>query len=130
MPRRHTPEAKSNEQEPTTTVVVLPNLTALQFLVLDLLGSVNAPVSAYQLKGGLAQLAPGYSGPKFYQLMGRLVRDGLVSAETQPINTPGGMVERTFYSATESGRESLAVTRIFYETRHRIRVVLADEPSA
>lgn len=87
-------------------------------------------MSAFNLKDGLAQLAPGYSGPKFYQLMGRLVRDGLVATKSQSINTPGGMVERTFYTVTEGGRESLSVTRLFYETRHQIRAVLTDEPSA
>ena len=108
----------------------LPSLTALQFLVLELLSSRTGSVSAFQLKQGLAELAPGYDGPKFYQLMGRMVRDGLVTAETSAIYTEGGSVERTFYASTKSGREALVVTREFYTTRHRLQTALSGETTA
>ncbi len=130
MLKPRSPEASNDEPEPQHVWTELPSLTALQFLVLDLLSSRTGSVSAFQLKQGLADVAPGYDGPKFYQLVGRMIRDGHLTAESRTINTDGGTVERTFYSSTESGCEALAVTREFYTTRHRMRAVLTDEPSA
>lgn len=76
---------------------------------------------------GVASLADSYGGPKFYQLMGRLVRDELVIAETRLINTEGGTIERTFYLPTESGKNEIRRTRVFYATRHRIHKTLNNE---
>ena len=102
----------------------LPSLTPLQFLVLDFLAGSNTAVSAHQLMQGLRELSASYAGPKFYQLMGRLVRDGLVISESRTIATPAGQIERTFYGPTETGRRSLLLTRTFYETRHRLKETL------
>lgn len=125
-----TPEASDDDSKPQHVATELPSLTALQFLVLDFLSSGTGPVSAYQLKQGLAEVAPGYDGPKFYQLMGRTVRDGLIAAESRKINTEGGTVERTFYASTKTGTEALVVTREFYTTRHRLHAALTVEPPA
>lgn len=130
MPNPRSPEARDVGREPQYVATELPSLTALQFLVLDLLSSRTGPVSAFQLKQGLAELAPGYDGPKFYQLMGRLVRDGLVTTESGTINTEGGTVERTFYTSTKTGTEALVVTREFYTTRHRLHAALSGETTA
>ena len=130
MPNPRSPEAGDYEPEPQHVSTKLPSLTALQFLVIDLLSSRRGSVSAFQLRQGLAELAPGYDGPKFYQLMGRLVRDDLVTAETGAINTDGGLVERTFYASTKDGTEALVVTREFYTTRHRLHVILSGETTA
>ena len=130
MTNPRSPEASDDEREPRHVATVLPSLTALQFLVLELLSSGTGPVSAFQLKQGFADMAPGYDGPKFYQLMGRMVRDGLVTAETSAIYTEGGSVERTFYASTKSGREALVVTRKFYTTRHRLHAILSGESTA
>ena len=108
-------------------LIQLPTLTALQFLVLDLLSSESTSVSAHHLKRGLAPLASSYDGPKFYQLMGRLVRDGLISSEARSISTPGGTVERTFYATTERGYMTMTLARTFYRTRHRLNSALTDE---
>ena len=130
MPNPRSPEAGDYEPEPQHVSTKLPSLTALQFLVIDLLSSRRGSVSAFQLRQGLAELAPGYDGPKFYQLMGRLVRDGLVTAESGTISTEGGTVERTFYAPTHTGIEALVVTREFYITRHRLHVILSGETTS
>ena len=130
MPNPRSPEASDGERESRHVATELPSLTTLQFLVLDLLSSRRESVSAFQLKPGLAELDPGYDGPKFYQLMGRLVRDGWVTAETGAINTEGGTVERTFYTPTNAGTEALVVTREFYTTRHRLHAALSGETTA
>lgn len=130
MPASRTPEAGDDGAELRTGPNELPTLSTLQFLVLDLLSSQTGSASAFQLKQGLAQIAPGYDGPKFYQLMGRMVRDGLVVSEARMIATEGGAIERTFYASTNAGAESLELTREFYTTRHRLQAALLAEQSA
>ena len=130
MTNPRSPEASDDERKPQHVATEFPSLTVLQFLVLDLLSSGSGSVSAFQLKQGLSELAPGYDGPKFYQLMGRLVRDVLVTTESGTIRTEGGSVERTFYASTKSGREALVVTREFYTTRHRLHAILSGESTA
>ena len=130
MPNPRSLEASDDGREPQHIPAKLPSLTALQYLVLELLSSQTGSVSAFQLKQGLDVLAPGYDGPKFYQLMGRLVRDGLVTAESGTIRTEGGTVERTFYASTKTGIEALVVTREFYTTRHRLLAILSGESTA
>ena len=127
MSHRLSPEADEDRSNSPELSVLLPTLTSLQFLVIELLSSESASVSAHHLKLGLAAFAPGYDGPKFYQLMGRLVRDGLVTSETLPLATSGGTVERTFYSPTGRGGIALALARTFYMTRHRLRSALAGQ---
>ena len=124
--KRQSPEAGEDPASPATPIT-LPTITSLQFLVLDLLSHSDSPVSAHQLKLGLATWAQDYEGPKFYQLMGRLVRDQLVSSESKTIDTPGGSVERTFYTPTETGQEAGRLTRIFYTTRHQLRTAISSE---
>lgn len=130
MPNPRSPEASDDEREPPHVATELPSLTTLQFLVLDLLSSRTGSVPAFQLQQGLAEMAPGYAGPKFYQLMGWMIRDGLVMAEAGAINTEGGTVERTFYAATKAGTEALVMTREFYTTRHRLHAALSGETTA
>jgi DNA-binding PadR family transcriptional regulator len=127
MAKRQSPEATSGSTKPPEAPLSLPTITHLQFLVLDLLSTENSPVSAYRLKQGAARLANDYDGPKFYQLMGRLIRDQLVIAETKAINTDGGSMERTFYTPTQQGLQALHRTRIFYTTRHRLQAALSGE---
>lgn len=127
MAERKTPEAEGQATKASEIAPSLPSLTALQFLVLDLLSSNATAVSAHELKRGVATLAQDYDGPKFYQLMGRLIRDQLVTGQQRQINTEGGTVERTFYTPTESGRNSLVRTRVFYDTRHKLSTALTGE---
>jgi hypothetical protein len=127
MAKRQSPEANSDRAKPPEIPLSLPTLTPLQFLVLDLLSAGTQSASAHQLKQGVATLAQEYDGPKFYQLMGRLIRDQLVTAETRTISTSGGSVDRTFYTSTSQGLHALHRARLFYSTRHRLERTLSEK---
>ena len=126
MPRRRTGEIGPNGPKDTPQKHRLPDVTPLQFLVLDLLDTTGRPVSAHNLKKGIASVTPDYDGPKFYQLLSRMAVAGLVRIESRTIDVSGGTIERSFYEVTDTGRTTLSFTRHFYETRHSLMETLSS----
>ena len=88
----------------------LPNVTHLQFLVLDVLVRRPEGTSATTLRDALSEYGEDREGPKFYQMMRRLERSDFVTSWSKQFNVGGGEVARTYYRATESGRISWRIT--------------------
>jgi DNA-binding PadR family transcriptional regulator len=78
----------------------LPQLSALQFIVLDTLGRVSPRA------GSVLRRRINRSGPAFYQLMARLEKARFVAG--RKIN------KQKFYRIMPGGREALAQTVKFY----------------
>jgi hypothetical protein len=106
--------------------VPLPDLTHLQFLVLDLLIESESGLSASQLRESLNQHGEPRAGPKFYQLMKRLVKEGLIDTWSQSFDVGGGVVNRTYYKQTDLGHTFWYSTLRFYADRLRIALEMAQ----
>jgi hypothetical protein len=118
MAKRQSPDRLTRRPEKESEHhVVIPAITHLQFLALDLLTRKPDGLSAQQLNVGLAEFAPEYRGPKFYQLMKRLVEAGLVEAWSQPFDVGGTTVSRTFYRIATPGTAAWRITTEFYRVR-------------
>ena len=99
----------------------LPTVTHLQFAVLDTLAAVRGGLSARQVRIGLLESGQEQNGPKFYQLMRRLVDAQLLESWQQEFDVAGADVNRTFYKITATGKAAWRLTLEFYAVRLRIR---------
>lgn len=104
----------------------LPQVTHLQFLVLDVLLRQSEGTSATTLRTELKQHGQGREGPKFYQMMRRLAQTGMIESWSEHFDVGGGEVERTFYRATDIGRMAWRLTVEFYAVRVRAMETLCD----
>jgi DNA-binding PadR family transcriptional regulator len=102
---------------------VLPSVTHLQFLVLDIVKAHAKGLSANDLREALLREGQAYSGPRFYQLLARLEASGWIDSWSQHFAVGGGTVERTYYRITSKGKSAWDVTLIFYRTR----ILLAEK---
>ncbi len=66
------PENEHEMQAASASAPPLPEVTHLQFLLLDLILLQKNGISATELRDALASCGQVYQGPKFYQLMRRL----------------------------------------------------------
>jgi len=85
--------------------------------VLDLLIRSEDGLSATQLRESLSKDGQSRAGPKFYQLMKRLEKEGLVHAWSQSFDVGGGEVNRTYYRKTDRGDSLWQSTLEFYAAR-------------
>jgi hypothetical protein len=95
-----------------------PPLSALQFAVLDTLGTVE--LSGKQLRSNLAaERAIKKSGPSFYQLMARLEEAKLVEGRIDQKIVDGQIIKERFYKVTGEGCRAVQATARFYQSRTR-----------
>ena len=103
----------------------LPEVTHLQFLVLDVIAAIQE-TSATELRRHLEAFSTDQKGPKFYQLMGRLEKSGFVESWAQQYDVGGGSVSRTFYKLTEEGETARQITLEFYNSRLKLHAVVTE----
>jgi len=103
---------------------VVPGVTHLQFLVLDLLNREPGGMPAPRLRSLLDEFGDVRAGPKFYQLMSRLVEAGLVEAWQQEYDLDGAIVMRTCYRLAKDGEVQRSITLSFYRARLQVDDVL------
>ncbi len=97
----------------------LPEITHLQFLVLEALQAADQPGRA--LRALLVAHGVRSSGPAFYQMMSRLEDAGLVDGEyTQRVVAGQNLKERQ-YRLTRAGARAVEATRSFYLDRATTR---------
>ena len=98
-----------------------PPLSALQFAVLDTLGTVE--LSGKQLRGNLAaERGIKKSGPSFYQLMARLEEAKLVEGRIDQKIVDGQIIKERFYKVTGEGSRAVHATAHFYQSRKSILI--------
>ena len=90
----------------------LPDLTSLQFLVLQVLGGVER--SGREVRRRLANAGISKSLASFYQLMSRLEDGGLVRGEYHKIEVGGQTVQERRYKVTGAGLKMYNMVREFY----------------
>jgi DNA-binding PadR family transcriptional regulator len=95
--------------------VGIPNLTALQFLILEQL--LEAPMSGRDLRTGLAKEGEEKTGPAFYQLMARMEDGGYVVGSYEQKIVEGQIIRERRYVITASGTSAWESTRDFYVAR-------------
>jgi len=91
----------------------LPELSALQFAILDLLGA--GAMSGKKLRGGLKQCFDiSKSGPAFYQLMARLEEAKFVEGWYEQEVIDGQIIKERNYKITGHGLRAFNGTKSFY----------------
>jgi len=90
----------------------LPDLTSLQFLVLQILGGVKR--SGREIREKMAGEGVRKSLASFYQLMARMEDGGLVEGEYHKIEVAGQPVQERRYKITANGIRSYNEARTFY----------------
>jgi len=96
----------------TNRPMKIPELTHLQLLVLECLGTQKRP--GRQLRQFLAQSGSKKSGPAFYQLMARLEEAGLVEGEYSQKIVEGQIIKERWYRITGEGARAAQRTLDFY----------------
>jgi DNA-binding PadR family transcriptional regulator len=93
----------------------LPELSHLQFAVLDVLGT--AKMTGKQLRAGLKEIGISKSGPTFYQAMARMEEAKLVEGWYNQSVIDGQLIKEREYRITGAGLKALNETKRFYENR-------------
>jgi DNA-binding PadR family transcriptional regulator len=93
----------------------LPDITHLQFLVLDALTEDDH--AGRLLRARLADYGVKNTGPAFYQMMARLEEGALVEGWYEQKLVEGQHVKERRYRLTRAGRRALDDTRAFYLQR-------------
>ncbi len=94
---------------------MLPDITHLQFLVLEALG--DADQLGRELRALLASHGVRNSAPAFYQMMSRLEDAGLAEGAYDQKVIAGQNVKERRYRITKAGTRAAAHTRTFYLDR-------------
>src|ERR1041385_2273576 len=90
----------------------LPDITHLQFLVLDALAADEC--AGRDLRALLAAHGVRSSGPAFYQMMGRLEEAGLAEGRYEQKMVGGQNLKERRYKLTRRGARACDETRQFY----------------
>jgi DNA-binding PadR family transcriptional regulator len=93
----------------------LPDITHLQFLVLDALSGDDH--AGRTLRERLAAYSVRNSGPAFYQMMSRFEQAGLVEGWYEQTVVEGQNLKERRYRLTREGKRALDETRSFYLNR-------------
>ena len=93
----------------------LPDLTHLQFQVLDILGGVARPGWAVREK--LKEVGESKTLPAFYQMMARLEDSNFVKGEYRKVEIDGHPVNERWYKITGHGLKARQATLDFYSDR-------------
>lgn len=105
----------------------LPNVTHLQFLVLDVMMPKASGISSHELRDELARCGQVQEGPKFYQLMKRIEVMGMVQSWPQEFDVAGTTVTRTFYKVSRQGKTAWRLTMEFYATRLKLKINMSKQ---
>ena len=111
---------KSKELGNSKEGMAVPQITHLQFLVIDAIASLQQ-ASASEIRKQLSEYGLDQKGPKFYQLMGRLEKAGFIESWSQPFDAAGSEVTRTFYKNRPDGKKQKQLVCEFYAARDSIR---------
>jgi hypothetical protein len=90
----------------------LPEISHLQFAILDTLGSSS--LSGKALRRGLADRQIKKSGPAFYQIMARLEEAKFVKGWYEQEIIDGQIIKERNYEITGAGLRALNGTKSFY----------------
>ena len=90
----------------------LPDLTHLQFVIVDVLGPREK--SGRELRQGLRERGIRKSGPGFYQLMARLEEAGVVKGWYDQKIVEGQIIKERRYKITGSGMRARERSLDFY----------------
>jgi DNA-binding PadR family transcriptional regulator len=93
----------------------LPALTALQFMVLEVL--LKGDSSGRDIRSHLAAQKVKKSGPAFYQLMARMEDAGFVEGRYEQQIVDGQILRERWYKAKGAGLRAFNHTREFYGQR-------------
>jgi DNA-binding PadR family transcriptional regulator len=92
----------------------IPQLSHLQFAVLEVLGTVER--SGKDLRSGLSELGISKSGPAFYQLMARLEEARFVEGWYTQRIIDGQIVKERHYRICGEGLRKLRESRMYYNS--------------
>jgi DNA-binding PadR family transcriptional regulator len=95
----------------------IPELSHLQFAVLDVLGA--GVKRGKDLRTGLSELGIKKSGPSFYQMMARLEEAKCVEGWYSQEIIEGQIIKERQYRITGNGVRALNQTKQFYHGRTR-----------
>ena len=98
----------------------IPELTHLQFAVLDILGGVERP--GWLIRDKLAEVGEKKTLPAFYQMMARLEDAGFVKGEYYKVEVDGHPVNERRYKITGHGIKAVQKALEFYIDRARVAV--------
>lgn len=107
--------------------MALPNVTHLQFLVLDLVR--DDAHSGRFLRERLADEGAKKSAPAFYQLMARLEDARLISGWYESFSVDGQTIKERKYEITSKGKRTIDLVKEFYDARFRKTSKRASELS-
>jgi len=93
----------------------LPELSHLQFAVLEVLGTAH--MSGKDLRTGLSELGIKKSGPAFYQMMARMEDAKLVDGSYSQQIIDGQIIKERQYKVTGNGVRASNHTKQFYHGR-------------
>lgn len=82
----------------------LPNLSHLQFQILDCMASKE--ITGRDLRAALKEKGIKKSGPAFYQLMSRLEDSDFVKKRIEPKNVEGHEIKESLYKISGLGVEA------------------------
>ena|ERR1051326_1774688 len=94
----------------------LPGLTHLQFLVLGVL--LSGQQSGRVIRQTIEKYGIRRSAPAFYQMMGRLERDGMVKGWYEQVKVGDQSVTERRYRTTAAGSRMWERAYAFYEGVH------------
>jgi DNA-binding PadR family transcriptional regulator len=97
----------------------LPDLTHLQFEVLDILGGVARP--GWVIRDKLAEKGEKKTLPAFYQMMSRLEDSEFVKGEYRKAEVEGHPVNERWYKITGHGLKARQAALDFYRDRELAR---------
>ena len=100
----------------------IPDLTHLQFEVLDILGAVERP--GWYIRQKLADLGEKKTLPAFYQMMSRLEDAFFVKGEYHKADVDGHSVNERWYKITGKGLRAKESTLSFYVERDRREAIV------
>src|SRR5688572_18267316 len=99
----------------------IPDLTHLQFLVLDVIGAKERPGKYVREK--LTSQGERKTLPAFYQMMARLEDAKFVEGSYRKIEVGGQQLQERWYRITASGIRAWQATRDFYIHRAAVGMV-------
>lgn len=105
----------NTNQKMKSTKENLPELSHLQFAVLEVLGT--AQMSGKDLRTGLSEHGLKKSGPAFYQMMARLEEAKFVEGWYSQLIIDGQIIKERQYKITGNGIRALNQTKNFYHVR-------------
>ncbi|MDB5357730.1 MAG: hypothetical protein JWN24_4183 [Phycisphaerales bacterium] len=98
----------------------VPDITHLQFLVLEILGPQER--SGRFVRDKLAANGEAKTQAAFYQIMARLEDARMVEGSYRPVKVGGHVVQERWYKITGVGRKSYGDTLDFYQRREAAAV--------